>query len=43
LGYIDLHEVSRLRGRFHLPIERDVYFKPTKLSDIRRHHEEQRA
>ena len=35
LGYFSLKELSSLRGAFNLPVERDMYFKPTKLSELR--------
>ncbi len=34
LGYIDLDELSEMRGRMGLPIERDLHFTPTRLSEI---------
>ena len=34
LGYFSLQELSDYRGRFGLGIERDLHFKPKKLSDI---------
>lgn len=30
LGYVSLSELASARGRLGLPIERDLYFKPTK-------------
>jgi len=30
LGYVDLEELKEVRGRLGLPVERDLYFKPTK-------------
>ncbi|MCT7602147.1 DUF2958 domain-containing protein [Aliarcobacter butzleri] len=36
LGYFSLHELKTVRGKFGLPIERDLWFKTTKLSDIKR-------
>lgn len=35
LGYFSLSELRRVRGRLGLPIERDRYFKPHPLSQIR--------
>lgn len=35
LGYFSLEELMSIRGRFGLRIERDRYFTPTKLSDIK--------
>src|SRR5215468_555873 len=44
LGYFSLHELQTLkegmRGIRALPIERDVYFTPTRLSEVRRLHED---
>lgn len=34
LGYISLKEIQSIRGPLGLPVERDLYFKPTKLSEI---------
>jgi hypothetical protein len=33
-GYVSLAELSAVRGRFGLPIERDVWFTPTPMRDI---------
>jgi hypothetical protein len=33
LGYIDLNELMAVKLRFGLYIERDIHFKPTKLSE----------
>lgn len=30
LGYVRLSELEQVRGRFGLPIERDIYFKATR-------------
>lgn len=30
LGYVNLTDLRRARGRLGLPIERDLYFRPTK-------------
>ena len=44
LGYFSLTELQTLkegmRGLRALPIERDVYFTPTRLSEVRRQQEE---
>ena len=32
-GYIDMKELVEARGRLGLPIERDLWFKPTPLKD----------
>ena len=34
LGYFDLEEIESVRGRLKLPVERDLLFEPTKLSQI---------
>ncbi len=34
LGYFSLSELQELRGPFGLAVERDLYFKPTLLSQI---------
>ena len=36
MGYFSLNELKTVRGKFGLPIERDLWFKTTKLSDIKR-------
>lgn len=36
LGYFSLEEISDVRGALNLPVERDLFFKPTKLSEIRK-------
>jgi hypothetical protein len=33
-GYFSLSELESIRGPFGLPVERDLYWKPTKLSEI---------
>lgn len=42
LGYFSLHELKTakegLRGMRALPIERDISFEPSKLSEIKRQH-----
>jgi hypothetical protein len=35
LGYFALSELTSIRGKFGLPVERDMYFAPTRLSDIK--------
>lgn len=35
LGYFSLAELESIKGPFGLTIERDLYFKPTRLSIIR--------
>ncbi len=39
LGYFSLAELKANRGKWGLPIERDLYFSPTPLSEIRKLHE----
>lgn len=34
-GYFSLKELESVRGRLGLPIERDKWFEPTKIKDIR--------
>ena len=36
LGYFSLSELERLRGKFGLPVERDLYFQPTRLSEVKK-------
>ncbi len=38
LGYFSLSELQALRGLFGLAVERDLYFKPTPLSQIRKEY-----
>lgn len=38
LGYFSLEELKSLRGRLGIWVERDLYFKPTFLSKIKRFH-----
>ncbi len=39
LGYISLSELEATTGPLGLHVERDLYFKPTALSEIRKKHE----
>lgn len=39
LGYFALSELERGRGRLGLPIERDLYFEPTSLRELKIRHE----
>jgi hypothetical protein len=41
LGYFTLSELQSVRGRFGLKIERDMYFKPTPLADIKKFHRDE--
>jgi len=34
LGYFSLGELESIRGRLGLPIERDRFFRPTKLGEL---------
>jgi len=34
LGYFNLDELKTLRGPFGLPVERDLYWKPTPLKEV---------
>ncbi|PRM88648.1 DUF2958 domain-containing protein [Aliarcobacter cryaerophilus] len=36
LGYFNLDELESVRGMFGLKVERDLNFKPTRLSEIKR-------
>lgn len=36
LGYFSLKELESVNGPFGLKIERDKYFKPTKLSELQK-------
>jgi hypothetical protein len=38
LGYFSLSELEGVRGMLYLPVERDLYYTPTKLKDLRRMH-----
>ena len=35
LGYFSLSELESVRGKLGLPVERDRWFKPCRLSEIR--------
>lgn len=35
LGYFTLDELKSVRGSLGLPVERDLYWKPRRLSEIR--------
>ena len=39
LGYVSLSELEKLDGPFGLGVERDLYFEPTRLSEIKRENE----
>ena len=36
LGYFLLAELETFRGKFGLPVERDLYFQPTRLSEVKK-------
>ena len=36
LGYFSLAELKSVRGKFGLPVERDLYFQPTRLSEVKK-------
>ena len=40
LGYFSIEELEQVRGPRGLPIERDEYFKPKSLEEIRKHYRE---
>lgn len=39
LGYFSLSELQSVKGPLGLPIERDIYFKPQTLKDLKEKHE----
>jgi Protein of unknown function (DUF2958) len=41
LGYFLLSELEAARGPLGLPIERDLHFRPTRLSEVKKHHQGQ--
>ena len=38
LGYFSLTELEGVRGSLGLPVERDLYFKPTTLYELQKQH-----
>jgi Protein of unknown function (DUF2958) len=38
LGYFTLTELSEVRGAFRLPVERDLWFSPMRLSEVKKLH-----
>ena len=36
LGYFSLSELESVRGKFGLPVERDLHFQPTRLSKAKK-------
>jgi hypothetical protein len=43
LGYFSLSEVKSIRGSLGLPVERDRWFKPCRLSEVKKRVEEGRT
>ena len=41
LGYFSLSELQSLKGPMGLGIERDMYFRPCKLSDVKKLHKQE--
>jgi hypothetical protein len=41
-GYFPLSELESVRGSLGLPIERDLYFEPKSLRELKEMHEQQR-
>ena len=39
LGYFSLRELEETTGPLGLHVERDLYFKPTQLSEIRKQYD----
>lgn len=39
LGYFSLSELLEVRGHLGLPVERDRYFKPTSLKELRDYYQ----
>lgn len=39
LGYFSLSELQSVRGALGLPVERELYFRPAPLSQVRKRHE----
>lgn len=35
LGYFTLTDLETIRGKMNLPVERDMYFSPTPVKDLR--------
>ena len=36
LGYFSLSELKSVRGKFRLPVERDLCFQPSRLSEVKK-------
>jgi hypothetical protein len=43
LGYFSLSELTEVRGSQGLPVERDLYFVPATLREIRERHRQERG
>ena len=39
LGYFSLSELEEIRDPFHLPVERDLYFQPKTLAELKAEHQ----
>ena len=39
LGYFSLSELESVRGGLRLPVERDLYYKPTTLAELKSQHQ----
>lgn len=42
-GYFSVQELEEVEGPMGLPVERDLYFKPKKIGDIKKMLERQRT
>ena len=38
LGYFSLRELQKVRGQMGLPVERDMYFPPKTLRELKEYH-----
>lgn len=36
IGYFSISEIEKVRGRLGLPVERDLFFHPTPLKELRK-------
>lgn len=43
MGYFSLSELSEVRSRLGLPIERDLYYEPKTLSELQKLHRAERG
>ena len=39
LGYFSLTELLKVSGAFRLPVERDLWFSPMRLSEVKKLHD----